>query len=63
MLSEISQTEKDKYPQGITYMWNIYIFLKSNIEKESRKVVARDSGAGGGGNRKRLVKSTELAIR
>ena len=33
MLSEISQTEKDKIPYGLTYMWN----LKKKKEKKKRK--------------------------
>ena len=36
MLSEISQTEKDKYKYGITYMWNLKKKKVKLIEIESR---------------------------
>ena len=43
MLSEISQTEKDKY-SVITYMWNLKKRTKTNVynKTETRMVVTRD---------------------
>lgn len=51
ILSEVSQTERDKYCMG-SFMWNLK--QKSKTHRNSRKL----SGAGGGHweNRKKLVK-------
>ena len=43
MLSEIHQTEKDKYCMIITYIWTLKTKL---VETESRIVVGRDWGLG-----------------
>ena len=58
LLSEISQTEKDKYIlYNITYMWNVkkkQIFKK----KESKTVATR--GSEGSGIEFRMFKGTNL---
>ena len=62
MLSEISQTEKDKLSYNLTYMWNLKKFPKQTkkplklTDTENRRVVARgrgwDLGEMGRGGRK-----------
>ena len=44
MLSEISQTEKDKYLCYLTYIWNL---KKSGSDKQNRMVVTKMMGGVG----------------
>lgn len=55
ILSEVSQTEKDKY---CTVSFICGIFKKTNSEAGSRMVVARHWG--NGGNEEALIKGTNL---
>lgn len=58
MLSEISQTDIEKYRQilyGITYMKNV-----KKRKKRVEKWLPRD---GGGENREKLVKSHKLSVK
>ena len=59
LLSEISQTEKDKYIlYNITYMWNVKKKNKYLKKKESKTVATR--GSEGSGIEFRMFKGTKL---